>query len=104
MACAQSRVWCRDTAPLCNREGRALWVLSPTLTLIFLDGQPARVEPAAGRFQEEIQDLQDLDSLESNPAHSPPKKETVPGTGPERAAELACRLVGGLSWSLWEVD
>lgn len=90
MACGQSRVWCRDTAPLCNQEGRALWAPSPDRTLIFLDGPLAGVEPAAGRFQEENQDCQSLDSLENNPAHSPPKKGTVPGTA-GRAAELACR-------------
>lgn len=88
MACEQSRVWYRDTAPLCNQEGQALWAPSPNQTLIFQDGPLARVEPAAGRFQEEIQHFQ---SLENNPAHSPPKKEMVPGTDPGRAAELACR-------------
>lgn len=31
--------------------------------LISLDGPLARVEPAAGRFQEEIQGFQSLDSL-----------------------------------------
>lgn len=101
MACGLSRVWCRDTAPLCNQEGQALWALSPNQTLIFLDGPPAPAEPAAGRFQEEFQNFQ---YLENNPAHSPPEKETVPGTGPGQAAELACRVAGGLSWLLWEVD
>lgn len=91
MACEQSRVWCRDTAPLCSQEGQALWVPSPNRSLIFLDGPLDRVEPAAGRFQRESQDAQNLDSLENNPGHSPPKKETVPGTEPGRAAELACR-------------
>lgn len=88
MACEQSRVWCRDTAPLCNQEGQALWAPSPNRSLIFLDGPLARVGPVAGRFQGESQDFQ---TLESNPAHSPPEKETVPGTEPGRAAELACR-------------
>lgn len=87
-----------DTAPLCNQEGQAQSALS--LHLIFLDAPLAEVEPAAGRFQAEILGFQ---NLENNQAHSPPK-ETVPGTGAGQAAELACRLVGGLSWSLWEVD
>lgn len=84
MACGLSRVWCRDTAPLCNREVRALWAPSPNWSLVSLDGPQDRAEPAAGRFQH-------FQTLENNPAHSPPEKETVPGTGPERAAELACR-------------
>lgn len=91
MACEQSRVWCRDTAPLCNQAGQAPWAPSPNRTLIFLDGPPAQAEPAAGRFQEESRDFQNLDSLENNLAHSPPKKERVPGRGAGRAAELACR-------------
>lgn len=88
MACEQSRVWCRDTAPLCNREGRALWAPSQYRSLIFLGGPLAPVGPAAGRFQGESRDFQ---SLENNLAHSPPEKDTVPGTEPGRAAELACR-------------
>lgn len=85
MACEQSRVWCRDTAPLCSQVGQALWALSPDRTL---DEPLAGGEPAAGRFQEESQDFQ---ILGNNPAHSPPEKERVPGTEPGRAAGLACR-------------
>lgn len=104
MACEQSRVWCRDTAPLCNQEGRAPWAPSPNQTLTFLDGLLAQVELAAGRFQQGNQGFGSLDYLENNPVHSPPEKERVPGTEAGQAAELACRLAGGLSWSLWEVD
>lgn len=95
MACEQSRVWCRDTAPLCNQEGQALWARSPNQFLT------VPVEPAAGKTQEEILYFQ---NLENNLDRSPPKKETVPGIVPGQAAQLACRLAGGLSWSLWEVD
>lgn len=85
MACGLSRVWCRDIAPLCNREGQAPWAPSPDL--IFLDGPLARAEPAAGSLQH----FGSLSSLENNTARSRPERETVPGIGPGRAAELACR-------------
>lgn len=98
MAGELSRVWCMDTAPLCNQGDQALSALF--LHLFFLGAPLAEVEPAAGRFQEVSLGFQ---NLENNQAHSLPKG-TVPGTGAGQAAELACRLVGGLSWSLWEVD
>lgn len=91
MACEQSRVWCKDTAPLCNPEGPAQWALSPNQTLTCQDAPRAEVEPAAGRFQGEIQHFHGLDSLEDSLDHSLPEMEMVLGTGPGQAAELACR-------------
>lgn len=78
------------TAPLCSRGGQAPW--APSQNLVLLDGLQGQVEPAAGMFQYE-----DLYPLENNLLHSPPGREIAPDTGPGQAAELACRLRGGLS-------
>lgn len=98
MACALSRVWCRDTAPLCSREVQALWAPSHRSDLTYPGRSQAQSGPAAGRILEKFPEV-----LVNN-NHKIPGTEPVPGTGPERAERLACRWVGGLSWSLWEGD
>lgn len=58
MAGEQNRVWCMDTAPLCNQEAQAQLALS--LHLVFRDAPLAEVGPAAGRFQAGILGFQNL--------------------------------------------
>lgn len=53
MACELSRVGCRGTAPLCNREVQAPWALSGIRDLIFQDGSRGWAEPAADSLHEE---------------------------------------------------
>jgi len=96
------------TAPLYNQEGLVPLAPSPTQPPTVLDEVlpgPA-AEPAAGKFQGETDGCQKwgLGCLGNNQGHSPPKKTQVPGTGLGQKAQLACIVIGVLSWSLWEVD
>lgn len=88
MAGGLSRVWCTDTAPLCNQEGRAQWVPSPIHDLIFLDGSLVPAGLAAGTI---LDYCQGLDLLLNIPVHSLPDMDIVRGTDPGRTARLACR-------------